>query len=148
MKHSAIAIALGLPGAVVVGMFGFLVASFAGDASASGFSMICWLIWGSVGGACCGSLLGTAVGLIRRLRWVIPFLGGAIGAIPGFVEASGAHVTAHILSLFGAAASRGATDLGGYTAAACVASGILVGLWVCLALMKRDRMQRVVPLAN
>lgn len=139
MNRSGLVIALGLPGAVVAGMLGFLVASFAGDASVSTFSMICWLFWGTVGGACWGAILGIAVGVLRRVRWVLPFLGGAIGAIPGFFEASEAHITADILGLFGANFPGGRINVGGYTSAAFVVSGLFAGLWRCCALIKQDR---------
>jgi hypothetical protein len=121
MMRSIIVIAIGLPGALAAGLYGWMVAAFSGDSSVSDFSQMCWFVWGVFGGACFGALPGLLVGWLLRVRWVIPILGGAIGTIPGLIEASGMHVL-------------GGTNLGGFLAAACALVGFGIGLWIRFAI--------------
>lgn len=80
---TTLALLLGLPGAFLVGGFGCLAAAFSGDASPSAFGRECWFFWGGVGGACVGAIPGLIFGLLRGLRWTIPLLGAATGALVG-----------------------------------------------------------------
>jgi hypothetical protein len=81
--NTTVAVLLGLPGAWVVGALGCLAAAFSGDASPSAFGRDCWFFWGGVGGACVGAIPGLIFGLLRGLRWTIPLLGAAAGALLG-----------------------------------------------------------------
>jgi hypothetical protein len=80
---TTVAILLGLPGAYFVAALGCLAAAFSGDASPSAFGRECWFFWGGVGGACVGAIPGLIFGLLRGLRWTIPFLGAAAGGLMG-----------------------------------------------------------------
>lgn len=125
--RSVVVILLALPGALAAMWVGVMAAAFSGAGPASSSSVACWLVWGAVGGACFGSLPGLLVGLLLRVRWVVPFLGGALGAVPGILEAFGLHVL-------------GGTNLGGFLAAACVLGGLLIGLtiWIATAPKKEE----------
>ncbi len=82
MARSALTILLMLPGAVVVGIFGFVMSGFFGD---NGFfadsSWIYAQFWGGFMALAWGATPGTIVGLYSRKRWVYPIFGGAIGAL-------------------------------------------------------------------
>jgi hypothetical protein len=87
---TTVALLLGLPGAWVIGSLGCLAAAFSGDASPSAFGRECWFFWGGVGGACVGAIPGLIFGLLRGLRWTIPLLGAAMGALVGVPLSSSA----------------------------------------------------------
>jgi hypothetical protein len=124
--RSAIVILLALPGALAAMWVGVMAAAFSGAGPTSGASVACWLLWGVFGGACFGALPGLLVGILMRVRWVFPFLGGALGTLPGLTEAFGVHVL-------------GGTNLGGFLAAGCVLVGFLTGLWIWFATAPREQ---------
>ena len=128
MKRSAIIVALALPGAILAGLFGSLIAAFSGDADPTVFASMCWLVWGVFGGACLGALPGLIVGLYLRVRWVVPFLGAAIGALYGLAEASGVHLAQAVWKLVGGSAHVRHIDMGGYASGGAVVLGFLIGI--------------------
>ncbi len=128
MKRSAIVIALALPGAIIAGMYGSLIAAFSGDADPTKAALLCWMAWGAFGGACIGALPGLIVGLFLRVRWVFPFLGSAIGALYGLVEASGVHL-AHSMWIFvGGSPQVRFINIAGYANVGAMVLGFLLGL--------------------
>jgi hypothetical protein len=125
--RKAIALGLAIPGAVVGAWFCTLAAAFAGDASPTSGAQRAWLAWGLVGGGCLGATPGLLVGAACRMKGVIPFLGGAVGALPGMLEACGVHV-------FRPLAAGRPINVAGYGGFICTMLGLGAGLLVWLAL--------------
>lgn len=71
-----------LPGALLVLSIGVTTFAFAGDGGPfTGFEVLCWFLWAGVGGACLGASPGLLLGLVLRVKWVLPFLGAAAGCL-------------------------------------------------------------------
>jgi len=74
-----------LPGALLVLSIGVTTFAFAGDGGPfTGFEVLCWFLWAGVGGACLGASPGLLLGLVLRVKWVLPFLGAAAGCLLAF----------------------------------------------------------------
>jgi hypothetical protein len=81
MWRTAVVVLLTAPGAVYGGVMGGLVGSFAGDASPPPMVFTA-IVAGCVAvGALLGSLPGIIVGVLLQVRWVLPLLGAAFGAV-------------------------------------------------------------------
>jgi hypothetical protein len=88
------AIALCLPGALVVGFCGFMLATLksAFDESNNGrhcmlsdFAVDCMFFWHIFGGASLGATPGLILGCCYRMKWPYPFLGAALGTLVSVV---------------------------------------------------------------
>lgn len=123
MTRSAVVIGIALPGALAACWFGVMAAGFAGDASPTRGTHQAWFLWGILGGACIGALPAVFVGLAWRKWWVVPILGGALGAMPGLLEGFGVHV-------FRPIAGGRFINVAGYGSAACTLLGLVIGLVV------------------
>ena len=86
-----IASVVGLTGAFFGGVYGSLVAGFAGDSWwTSSFALSCFQFAAAFGGVCLGAVPGMLWLLCLRQRWVLPFLCAAVGALllPAFESMS------------------------------------------------------------
>lgn len=80
----ALPIFLCLPGALVGGLYGSMLAMWGGvGRTPSDFTMFCWFFWGGFGGASLGAVPGLILGCYLGRKWVCPFLGAAVGALFG-----------------------------------------------------------------
>lgn len=87
-------------GALWGGVFGAMIAAFAGDASPSKFAMNCFLASWVAGGASLGALPGLIVGWLlglKRLKWLLgPAVGMGLGTLFGmFLGEMGSSINMH-----------------------------------------------------
>ena len=83
-----------LPGALLAGFLGLTLGlmdlAFGGHGvgghgdKTTAFDVICGFSWLVFGGACVGASPGLILGLVLRVRWVLPFVGSAAGCLLGF----------------------------------------------------------------
>jgi len=138
LDHTMLAILIGLPGALLVGFYGFVAVIFSGDASPSSFGSFCWFFWGTVGGACVGAIPGLIWGLLHGVRWVIPFFGAAVGTLLSLL------LTPTLQARLGFGMG---IDLGGLLCAWLVLLGFLAGIGLLarigfMEMLKRRRAAR------
>ena len=76
-------IVLCLPGALLVGYAGSMVAKWGAllEPHPSEFAAWCWFFWGGFGGASLGATPGLLLGYYYNMKCACPFLGAALGAL-------------------------------------------------------------------
>lgn len=66
----------------MLGFNGFFVFAFSGDGGRmTWFTLICHLVFLGFGLVCLGASPGLILGLVLRVKWVLPFLGAAAGCL-------------------------------------------------------------------
>jgi hypothetical protein len=98
--RAALVIVLSMGGALLGGVWGAMIAAFAGDASPSEFAMNCFVASWVAGAASLGALPGLIVGLLlglTRLKWLLgPAVGTGLGTLLGaFLGEMGSSINLH-----------------------------------------------------
>ena len=90
----------GLPGALLFGFGGFILFAFAADgANRTWFTLICQLVVFGFGLGCLGASPGLILGLVLRVKWVLPFLGATAGCLlAAAVEELGLHNASELMT--------------------------------------------------